>query len=167
MIQLNKTYNSNVQLLRKLNSSRRVLGHKDKLKQVFYNLIINSYQAFEGQTNPVIEVSTVFEQGRVIARVRDNGCGMSEATMKRLFEPFHTTKKHGTGLGLATVHKIIETHEARIFVESEKNKGTEFTIEFQRLAEPTPGERLEDGQESSLGAKNSAGVGIMKKRGNG
>ncbi|HEX4926001.1 MAG TPA: ATP-binding protein, partial [Bdellovibrionales bacterium] len=51
-------------------------------------------------------------------------------------EPFHTTKPQGTGLGLATVHKILENHDARIFVESELGKGTEFTVEFSRLADP-------------------------------
>ena len=52
---------------------------------------------------------------------------------RRLFEPFFTTKPKGTGLGLATVHKILELHDAKIFVESHEDKGTEFTIRFNEL----------------------------------
>jgi len=69
---------------------------------------------------------------------------MTENTLRRLFEPFHTTKPQGTGLGLATVHKILENHDAKIFVESEPNKGTEFTIEFSRLSS------VENGQVRKL-----------------
>jgi signal transduction histidine kinase len=51
-------------------------------------------------------------------------------TRKRMFEPFHTTKPKGTGLGLAVTHKILDAHEAQIFVESELGLGTEFVISF-------------------------------------
>jgi len=116
-----------------LAANRAIIGHRDQLKQVFYNLIINATHAVEGVAEPKIIVSTELVDGTVIARVRDNGCGMSEKIQKRIFEPFFTTKAKGTGLGLATVHKIVENHEAKIYVESELNKGTEFVIEFTQL----------------------------------
>jgi two-component system, NtrC family, sensor histidine kinase PilS len=114
-------------------TNRSILGHRDQLKQVFYNLLINATHAVDDVTNPKISVSTKLLNGNLVIGVRDNGCGMNTQTQKRIFEPFFTTKAKGTGLGLATVHKIVENHEARIFVESELNKGTEFVIEFPLL----------------------------------
>jgi two-component system, NtrC family, sensor histidine kinase PilS len=133
MVQLNKNIRAGVVINQSLKSERKILGHRDKLKQVFYNFIINAFQALDKAESPVITVSSKLRDGLVIVSIKDNGSGMNENTMRRLFEPFHTTKPQGTGLGLATVHKILENHDARVFVESELNKGTEFTVEFSRL----------------------------------
>jgi two-component system, NtrC family, sensor histidine kinase PilS len=141
LVQLNKNFRPGVKLVKNLAAGRLVLGRKDKLKQVFYNLIINGYQALDKVESPVLEISSSFKNGSVVVVIKDNGAGMNENTMKRLFEPFHTTKPQGTGLGLATVHKILENHDARIFVESELGKGTEFAVEFSRLSEARDNER--------------------------
>ncbi len=114
-------------------TNRSVVGHRDQLKQVFYNLVINATHAVEKVEHAKITLETEFTNGHLIVRVRDNGCGMTTPTQRRIFEPFFTTKAKGTGLGLATVHKIIENHDAKIFVDSELNKGTEFVIEFAQL----------------------------------
>jgi two-component system sensor histidine kinase PilS (NtrC family) len=66
--------------------------------------------------------------------LKDSGCGMSESTRRRMFEPFHTTKSKGTGLGLAVTHKILEGHGAQIFVESEQGVGTAFTLLFPAVS---------------------------------
>jgi two-component system sensor histidine kinase PilS (NtrC family) len=137
MAQHNKNFRPGVKVLTKFETDRLILGHRDKLKQVLYNLVINAYQALDKAESPVFEIESKFVRGLVVLVVKDNGSGMSESTMKRVFEPFHTTKPKGTGLGLATVHKILENHDARIFVESELGKGAEFTIEFSRLADPS------------------------------
>jgi two-component system sensor histidine kinase PilS (NtrC family) len=81
----------------------------------------------------VLTVTSELIEHALIVKVKDSGAGMSEATMRRLFEPFFTTKAKGTGLGLATVHKILETHEAKIFVESHEGIGTEFTVQFNHI----------------------------------
>jgi two-component system sensor histidine kinase PilS (NtrC family) len=81
-------------------------------------------------SNNVLFVRLEKNDDEIKLKIRDNGCGMKEDTRKRLFEPFHTTKPKGTGLGLAITHKILESHGAKVFVESELNRGTEFTLSF-------------------------------------
>jgi two-component system sensor histidine kinase PilS (NtrC family) len=115
-----------------LGTSAMVLGHGDKLKQAFLNIIINSLQAMSESAKKTLNVSTRLEKDGVIVTVKDTGCGMREETRKKMFEPFVTTKPKGTGLGLAITHKILEAHAAKIFVESEEGLGTEFVISFPR-----------------------------------
>ncbi|MGZ5278838.1 MAG: sensor histidine kinase, partial [Pseudobdellovibrionaceae bacterium] len=108
----------------------QILGHRDKLKQAFLNIVINSMQAMSDKENPKLLVRTSIDGDNIQVRVKDSGIGMSAETRKRMFEPFHTTKQKGTGLGLAITHKILEAHSAQIFVESEQGLGTEFVISF-------------------------------------
>lgn len=109
-----------------------ILGKRDKLKQAFLNIILNSYQAMNESATPAITVSALVVDESVQVRIKDAGSGMSENTRKRLFEPFHTTKAKGTGLGLAVTHKILEGHYAQVFVESEVGVGTEFVLTFPK-----------------------------------
>ncbi|MNK52442.1 Sporulation kinase E [compost metagenome] len=110
-----------------------ILGKRDKLKQAFLNIIINSYQAMGEAPSASVRVAGTLTEKEVVIRIKDSGCGMSETTLKRMFEPFHTTKAKGTGLGLAVTHKILEGHGAKVVVESEKDKGTEFILSFPRV----------------------------------
>lgn len=107
-----------------------IFGDSDKLKQAFLNVIINSFQAMNGMAKIQLKISLSVDQGRAVMRIRDWGIGMKPETKKRMFEPFHTTKPKGTGLGLAITHKILQSHGAQIFVESEETMGTEFVISF-------------------------------------
>ena len=111
-----------------------ILGRRDKLKQAFLNIVINSYQAMNEAGQPQIMVKAFVTEKEIELRLKDTGCGMSEATRKKMFEPFHTTKSKGTGLGLAVTHKILEGHGARIFVESEVGVGTEFVLTFPKAS---------------------------------
>ncbi len=106
------------------------LGHGDKLKQAFFNIVINGLQAMQGKTQGILRISTVKENEQILVKIKDQGSGMTAEIQKRMFEPFHTTKPKGTGLGLAITHKILEAHSAKIFVESEVGLGTEFVISF-------------------------------------
>lgn len=116
-------------------TSHKILGFSEKLKQVFLNIIINAVQALEGRGEPSISIKNSTKNGHVVISVKDNGAGMKAETLKRLFEPFHTTKPKGTGLGLAVTHKILEAHGARTEVKSEAGIGTEFTIKFPELGQ--------------------------------
>ncbi len=123
----------------RLNARSKILGQHDKLKQVFLNLVINAYQAMDNTKEATLTVETTDREGLVHVVVRDTGPGMKPNIKNRIFEPFLTTKNKGTGLGLATVHKILENHGARITVESELGQGAEFIIEFNRLLDTEPG----------------------------
>lgn len=130
LIKMNKKLNPNVSCNVSLNARKSILGNANKLKQALLNIVINAFQAMEGKSSGYVFISTTDQDDKVILKIRDEGVGMNEGNLKKIFEPFHTTKKSGTGLGLAVTHKIIEVHRAKVFVDSELNKGTEFTIEF-------------------------------------
>lgn len=130
-----KGIRSDVEKIRQFPVKSLVLGHREKLKQAFLNILLNAYQAMGDTLRPVLEISVAVESGLVSVKIRDNGCGIKESSLKRIFEPFHTTKAKGTGLGLAVTHKILEGHGARIFVESAEGRGTEFNLVFPQWIE--------------------------------
>jgi signal transduction histidine kinase len=77
-------------------------------------------------------VSITESPGTCSVSIRDNGKGIPEEHLSKLFEPFFTSKKNGMGLGLAACHSIIESHKGTIYVESKLNKGSNFVINFNR-----------------------------------
>ena len=107
-----------------------IRADSNKLRQAFLNMIINAYQAMTDSSGPLLTVSLSEKNSEVTLKIIDTGSGMSEETKKRIFEPFFTTKSKGTGLGLAMTYKILQVHQARILVESEKNKGSSFEVAF-------------------------------------
>lgn len=129
-LRMNKQLRQDVSLKQHLPEKAVILGRRDKLKQAFLNIVINSYQAMDSVPTAEFEIRLSHEKGHWLLLFRDTGCGMSEATRSRMFEPFHTTKIKGTGLGLAVTHKILEGHRAQIFVESAQGAGTSFNLSF-------------------------------------
>ncbi len=107
-----------------------ILGFNDKLRQAFLNIMINGIQAMKGAAKARYQLRMTAESQHAVLVFKDNGCGMSEETKKKMFEPFHTTKPKGTGLGLAITHKILELHKAQVSVNSEIGVGTEITIKL-------------------------------------
>lgn len=105
---------------------------KDQLEQVFWNLLVNAAESMAEGGEISIDVtrtpSRYGEPDKVKIIIADSGCGMDREKMGRVFEPFFTSKKGGTGLGLATVYRIIDAHGGTISVDSAKGKGTSFTI---------------------------------------
>ncbi len=130
MNKLNKNLRKDTEVQLNLTSKKSIAGSRDKLRQALINIIINAHQAVTEQTQPKVTVSCIDADKKVIVKISDNGVGIEEARLKKIFEPFHTTKAKGTGLGLAVTHKILEAHNAQIFVESQKGVGTEFILEF-------------------------------------
>jgi two-component system sensor kinase FixL len=113
-----------------------VKGDREKLKQVFLNLVNNSMEAMEkgGRLSMESEV----HKGRVEVRIVDEGCGIPEKEREKVFSPFYTTKRQGTGLGLSISKSIIEEHAGSAFtVESEDGKGTVFTVSMPAVEDGT------------------------------
>lgn len=108
-----------------------VMLDKDRFSQVILNLCLNSLDAMDDGGS--LQVSVVPETQSISVIVEDDGEGMDTETKERIFEPYFTTKSHGTGLGLSVVHKIIEAHNGIIRVFSQKGKGTRFVIQLPCL----------------------------------
>jgi len=104
-----------------------IKGDKDKLKQVFLNLVKNAIDAMEEGGRLVVAQTLAREQVEIT--IRDNGCGIPEENREEIFSPFFTTKRHGTGLGLNISKSIIEDHEGgSLTLTSEVGKGTTFKV---------------------------------------
>jgi len=99
-----------------------------RLNQVFLNLIVNARQAMKGQGTITIE--TRMEGHTAVVEIADTGTGIAKEDLRRVFDPGFTTKGVGvgTGLGLSICYQIVEDHHGEISAESEKGKGTTFTI---------------------------------------
>ncbi|PLT29114.1 ATP-binding protein [Peribacillus deserti] len=108
--------------------SSMIRGEKNQLKQVFLNIIKNGIEALPHGGHIKIHVHDY--QSELVISIQDNGIGMSKDQIKKLGEPFYTTKPYGNGLGLMVSYKIIQNHHGNISVKSEKNQGTLFQLSF-------------------------------------
>jgi two-component system sensor histidine kinase PilS (NtrC family) len=104
----------------------------DRLRQVLWNLLLNARQGIvaSGRPSGRIQVATGDGPSGPWLAVRDDGVGIDPADRQRIFLPFFSTRKDGTGLGLATTHRVIEAHGGTIDVESEPAQGACFTVRF-------------------------------------
>ncbi|WP_053368328.1 ATP-binding protein [Bacillus sp. FJAT-27245] len=106
-----------------------ISGEKNQLKQVFLNILKNAIEAIPN--GGIVTISIEERAKEVAVIIEDTGIGMTDEQLKKLGEPFFTTKATGNGLGLMVSYKIIQDHKGRINVESEgPNKGTAFIITF-------------------------------------
>jgi two-component system sensor histidine kinase PilS (NtrC family) len=106
------------------------------LRQVMWNIILNAAEAIEGEG--LIKVKTYpLKHNYACVEVNDTGCGMTKTIIQSIFNPFFTTKSSGTGLGLSIVHRILESYNSWLDVESEVGKGTRFTWKLNRIDIPT------------------------------
>lgn len=103
---------------------------KNKLRQVFINLIENSIDALESTKKPLIYISVIKRMKTLIFKISDNGPGVPSELINRVFEPYVTSKTKGTGLGLAIVYKIIDEHNGDIKILNDKKGGTLVTFKI-------------------------------------
>lgn len=116
----------------------RIAGDSVEIQQIVTNLCLNAMQSLPGPRGVIrIRIESALIEGEEFAclRVIDWGCGMDEATLARIFEPFFSTKDPnvGTGLGLTLVRELVTVHGGRISVQSAPGVGTEFTVHFPAL----------------------------------
>jgi len=98
------------------------------MRQVFYNLASNAFKAMPNGGTLTIALEAQHDGAQI--RFEDTGVGFGEEEMKRLFVPFNSSFRNGTGLGLPIVYQIINAHNGTIAVRSHKGMGTTFTIEL-------------------------------------
>lgn len=103
-----------------------------QIQQAIYNILRNAAQAVASKSGRIC-VETSFNDHEVILSIRDNGSGISPENMGALFEPYRTTKKTGTGLGLLIVRRILREHGGEIEIDSENGEGTVVSLYFPRF----------------------------------
>ncbi len=108
----------------------KVYGNNGKLQQVLVNLFLNARDAMP--TGGKLKVQTARNDTMVVVDITDTGVGISEEDIKRIYDPFFTTKGtgKGTGLGLAVTYGIIQEHGGRIFVDRSPGAGTHFRLKL-------------------------------------
>lgn len=108
-----------------------VTADQQQIEQVLLNLLKNSQHALEGQENGKIELNAFLDKrGKVAIQVVDNGPGVLEDVIDKIFIPFFTTKANGSGIGLSLSRQIMRFHGGTITANSELNVKTEFTLKF-------------------------------------
>lgn len=105
-----------------------------QISQVMFNLVLNAINAMNKTKNGKISISSSQNEKSVFLSIKDNGHGVDQNNLSKIFEPFFTTKAagEGTGLGLAVVFGIIQSHGGKIDVFSDNKKGAEFKIQFNK-----------------------------------
>ncbi|ANE50667.1 hybrid sensor histidine kinase/response regulator [Flavisolibacter tropicus] len=110
-----------------------IMANKEKLKIAFLNIIINAVEAMPNDGSGELDIEIDSTGSMHSVKVKDNGCGIPEEHISRLFEPYFTSKRNGMGLGLAATLNILQSHKAQVDVTSVVNSGTTFLISFPSL----------------------------------
>lgn len=105
-----------------------IYGDYERLKQVFINIIKNSIEAINSRDDSYIEVNTEVEKNKIHIFIEDNGEGIPEDVLEKIKDPFYTTKKNGTGLGITLSTEIIEAHDGKIIYTSVPGEYTRVEI---------------------------------------
>jgi signal transduction histidine kinase len=103
----------------------------DKMEQVFFNLLKNALEAMKD--GGAIDIELASDDRDVSITFRDTGFGMNNEQLSHLFEPYRTSKEHGTGLGLMISARIVRDHGGTIAAESKIGEGTTFTVKLPRI----------------------------------
>jgi len=112
-----------------------VVGDEDLVKQLLLNLAVNACEAFAGNPGDLtFRLAVGRGQNTVELYVQDNGPGIPREQLKKIYQPFYSTKRQGTGLGLSIVHRICSSLKININVTSQENEGTTFLIEFAKFS---------------------------------
>ena len=112
-----------------------VMADPGKLKIAFLNIIINAVEAMQ-EGKGILNISIEKKRNSYDVKIEDNGYGISEENLSKIFEPYFTSKSNGFGLGLASTLSILQSHRALVDVQSKVGTGTSFHISFPKI-EPT------------------------------
>ena len=130
LLLLKNKMKNNIAIVRQYGEIPEILCYPNQLNQVFMNLLVNAIHAIKDKGS--ILIKTYIQDEKVYIKINDTGSGIKPEHINKIFDPGFTTKGVGvgTGLGLSIVYNIIDKHKGRIWVKSEIDKGSEFTIEL-------------------------------------
>jgi signal transduction histidine kinase len=111
-----------------------VRGDKDKLKQVFINILQNACEAIMEGEAVTLAIDNQVDPNHVWIRIHNGGEPIPPEVLPRLTEPFYTTKSNGTGLGLAIVKRIVEAHGGELLIHSSASEGTTVSVCLTAIA---------------------------------
>ncbi len=115
--------------------SHMVFADSDQILQVILNLLNNSLQSVHDCSGRVVLFSTLTGDNCVVLKIKDNGKGIPNDKLQRIFDPFFSLREGGTGLGLSVVYTLLKQNNANLEVTSTMGKGSEFTIRFPESSE--------------------------------
>lgn len=107
-----------------------VRADRNQMKQVFFNLIKNAMEAM--QPGGALKIVSKSDEEKIYLRFGDSGSGIKQSELSRVFQPYHTTKKGGSGLGLMIVQRIIRGHGGQVGIDSQEGIGTVVTLELPK-----------------------------------
>jgi two-component system sensor histidine kinase PilS (NtrC family) len=141
LLKNSRDYRDGITITYAVQADAAVKGDPQRLRQVFWNLLINACQAIQDRGEITISASPILRNDdetwcRIV--VADTGSGIAPENLDKIFDPFFTTKDSagGTGLGLAIAYRIVEDHGGAIEVESEAGRGSSFTIKLPGIEVP-------------------------------
>ena len=130
-VQFGPDWNENIEVVKELCDQNSVYGNEAEIRQALWNIALNAVQSMPDGGKLKIRTATVMnENGKEYLEIRigDTGSGIGKEYLDRILEPFYTTKEKGTGLGLAIVNRVVESHEGKLRIDSELNKGTRCVV---------------------------------------
>ncbi|OGW28508.1 MAG: hypothetical protein A2X56_01545 [Nitrospirae bacterium GWC2_57_13] len=136
LLRNSREFRETIKIICNLDQYAIVLGDPRRLRQVFWNLLINACQAIpdSGEISVSVEQRSEAGEDMAVITVADTGMGIGQESQKKIFDPFFTTKQGGTGLGLAIVHRIIDEHGGSLTVKSEPEKGSSISIRLPLMS---------------------------------
>ncbi|WP_100330030.1 transporter substrate-binding domain-containing protein [Bacillus xiapuensis] len=117
-----------VHLITEIEQGMKLYSDPDQLKQVMLNLMLNALDAMEASREKVLSIQAKRQGKQGVIQVTDTGCGMDNAEIPQILEPFYTTKSHGVGLGLTLCYQWMKENNGEMNIESQKGCGTIFTL---------------------------------------
>lgn len=133
VVELYSDYKTSKVEWRPSGQSLMIKGDEQLLMRIFSNIILNALQSAAEKKEVVVQVLLKHQNDKAVVTILDNGQGIRQELMDKIFLPNFTTKKSGSGLGLAVVKQGVEQSGGSIEIESEVNKGTKFTIRFDTV----------------------------------
>lgn len=117
-----------------IEKTTKILFDRNHLRQIIINILLNSKNALEDTNKPYININTINENNDILITIKDNGKGIEEDNLQKIFDPFYTTRDNGNGLGLFVVKKLVNENNGLIYAKSAKNEGMALTIKVESVS---------------------------------